>query len=193
VTHAGDSWRGDCARAELVLVCDVGGGTTDFSLILVSERDGDLSLERVAIAITSSSARQQGPGARRLVQHGSSRTATARHVAVQTLWHQCRVAKRHCSRSRIATNIHHRARKGSRSSAARFDPCYAATISVVSARTVLSDVAASRCRRAGAPAACRSSACRMRPIRRHQPSGSLSSRSSVRWRSGVHHSARASG
>ena len=34
---------------DLVLVCDIGGGTTDFSLIAVSERDGELALERVAV------------------------------------------------------------------------------------------------------------------------------------------------
>ena len=32
-----------------MLVCDVGGGTTDFSLIAVAERDGELTLERVAV------------------------------------------------------------------------------------------------------------------------------------------------
>ena len=35
--------------AARVLVCDVGGGTTDFSLIAVSEEDGDLALKRVAV------------------------------------------------------------------------------------------------------------------------------------------------
>jgi len=30
-------------------VCDIGGGTTDFSLILISENDGDLDLERIAV------------------------------------------------------------------------------------------------------------------------------------------------
>ncbi len=30
-------------------MCDVGGGTTDFSLIAVGERDGALELERVAV------------------------------------------------------------------------------------------------------------------------------------------------
>ena len=34
---------------DLVLVCDVGGGTTDFTLIAVGERDGELALERVAV------------------------------------------------------------------------------------------------------------------------------------------------
>ena len=35
--------------ATSILVCDVGGGTTDFTLIAVAEHDGDLTLERVAV------------------------------------------------------------------------------------------------------------------------------------------------
>ena len=45
----GDAWRRRVAVGDLILVCDVGGGTTDFSLITVAERDGDLALERVAV------------------------------------------------------------------------------------------------------------------------------------------------
>jgi molecular chaperone DnaK (HSP70) len=45
----GDAWRRQLAVGDVVLVCDVGGGTTDFSLIAVAETDGDLSLERVAV------------------------------------------------------------------------------------------------------------------------------------------------
>ena len=45
----GDRWRRRIKVGDLVLVCDVGGGTTDFSLIMVSEEDGDLTLKRVAV------------------------------------------------------------------------------------------------------------------------------------------------
>lgn len=45
----GDSWRESVKPGELVLVCDVGGGTTDFSLIAVTEVDGKLSLERISV------------------------------------------------------------------------------------------------------------------------------------------------
>ena len=45
----GDHWRRRVKVGDLVLVCDVGGGTTDFSLIAVGEHDGDLTLERVAV------------------------------------------------------------------------------------------------------------------------------------------------
>ncbi len=44
-----DSWRDAVAPGDLVLVCDVGGGTSDFSLIQVAEAEGNLDLERVAV------------------------------------------------------------------------------------------------------------------------------------------------
>jgi molecular chaperone DnaK (HSP70) len=45
----GDRWREDLKPGEIVLVCDIGGGTTDFSLIEVADQDGALALERVAV------------------------------------------------------------------------------------------------------------------------------------------------
>jgi len=45
----GSDWRAQVRPGDLLLVCDVGGGTADFSLIAVSERDGTLGLERVAV------------------------------------------------------------------------------------------------------------------------------------------------
>ncbi|MEO8706790.1 MAG: Hsp70 family protein, partial [Kofleriaceae bacterium] len=45
----GDGWRKDLAPGDVVLVCDVGGGTTDFSLIEVADEAGALALERVAV------------------------------------------------------------------------------------------------------------------------------------------------
>jgi molecular chaperone DnaK (HSP70) len=47
--QAGDQWRKQLAVGDVVLVCDVGGGTTDFSLISVSDVEGNLSLERIAV------------------------------------------------------------------------------------------------------------------------------------------------
>jgi hypothetical protein len=47
--NAGDGWRNELAVGDVVLVCDVGGGTTDFSLIAVTESEGNLVLERVAV------------------------------------------------------------------------------------------------------------------------------------------------
>ena len=45
----GEAWRKDLAPGDVVLVCDVGGGTTDFSLIEVAQQDGALALERIAV------------------------------------------------------------------------------------------------------------------------------------------------
>ncbi|MEZ5354859.1 MAG: Hsp70 family protein [Bryobacteraceae bacterium] len=42
-------WRERIRPGDLVLVIDIGGGTTDFSLIAVTDEDGDLALDRVAV------------------------------------------------------------------------------------------------------------------------------------------------
>jgi Hsp70 protein len=47
--HAGKAWRDQIAPGDLVLVCDVGGGTADFSLIAVTDIDGRVELERVSV------------------------------------------------------------------------------------------------------------------------------------------------
>lgn len=46
---AGDGWRKELEVGDVILVVDVGGGTTDFSLIAVGEDDGQLTLQRVAV------------------------------------------------------------------------------------------------------------------------------------------------
>ncbi len=45
----GDAWRKDLSPGDVVLVFDIGGGTTDFSLIEVAQEDGALALERIAV------------------------------------------------------------------------------------------------------------------------------------------------
>lgn len=47
-TSAG-RWRKDVKPGDIILVIDVGGGTSDFSLIAVLEREGNLELHRVAV------------------------------------------------------------------------------------------------------------------------------------------------
>jgi hypothetical protein len=47
--QAGKDWRTQVRPGDIVLVCDVGGGTADFSLVAVSEKDGDLDLNRVSV------------------------------------------------------------------------------------------------------------------------------------------------
>jgi hypothetical protein len=43
------AWRKQVKVGDIILVVDVGGGTTDLSLIAVVERDGNLELHRVAV------------------------------------------------------------------------------------------------------------------------------------------------
>jgi hypothetical protein len=45
----GDAWRKDLSAGDRLLVCDVGGGTTDLTLIDVAETNGELELQRLAV------------------------------------------------------------------------------------------------------------------------------------------------
>jgi len=45
----GGEWRNQVRVGDIILVIDVGGGTTDLSLIAVTEREGALELTRVAV------------------------------------------------------------------------------------------------------------------------------------------------
>ncbi|MBX3226021.1 MAG: Hsp70 family protein [Labilithrix sp.] len=45
----GDAWRKDVQAGDVVLVVDVGGGTSDFSVIAAVDKGGELVLERVAV------------------------------------------------------------------------------------------------------------------------------------------------
>ena len=45
----GDAWRKDVKAGDVVLVVDVGGGTTDFSIIAAKDEGGHLVLDRVAV------------------------------------------------------------------------------------------------------------------------------------------------
>jgi hypothetical protein len=49
LNRAQADWRRETRPGDLILVCDVGGGTADFSLIAVSEEAGVLKLERIAV------------------------------------------------------------------------------------------------------------------------------------------------
>jgi hypothetical protein len=45
----GESWRRELKVGDTLLVCDIGGGTTDLTLIGVTEEGGELSLRRIAV------------------------------------------------------------------------------------------------------------------------------------------------
>src|SRR5205823_14064281 len=90
-----DKWREQVEVGDIVLVCDVGGGTSDFSLIAVSEEAGQLVLTRMAV------------GDHILLGGDNMDLALAHHAAqgfvakgtkldagqMQMLWHSCRLAK----------------------------------------------------------------------------------------------------
>ena len=49
LASTGDAWRQKLVPGDVVLVCDIGGGTTDFTLIEITDEGGALALERVAV------------------------------------------------------------------------------------------------------------------------------------------------
>jgi hypothetical protein len=95
LTSTGERWRKLMKVGETLLVCDVGGGTTDLSLVGVKEEGGELVLERLAV------------GNHLLVGGDNMDLLLAHHVAglfakkgIQfdpwqsvSLWHSCRTAK----------------------------------------------------------------------------------------------------
>jgi molecular chaperone DnaK (HSP70) len=49
VKSCGDDWRNQVSVGDVILVVDIGGGTTDLSLVAVTEEGGNLTLNRVAV------------------------------------------------------------------------------------------------------------------------------------------------
>ncbi|PMH46557.1 molecular chaperone DnaK [Vibrio sp. 10N.286.49.B3] len=49
IDNSNDTWRDEVNVGDIVLVVDVGGGTTDLSLVAVTEEDGNLNLNRIAV------------------------------------------------------------------------------------------------------------------------------------------------
>src|SRR6266849_3028614 len=84
-------WRQRVAAGDLILVVDIGGGTTDFTLIAVRDQAGELALERIAV------------GDHILLGGDNIDLALAHQLAKElppldavrfhTLWQQCRSAK----------------------------------------------------------------------------------------------------
>ena len=91
----GDGWRRRVTVGDLILVCDVGGGTTDFSLIAVSEQQGDLTLERVAVGEHILLGGDNMDLALARLLQGRLEAAGHRIDTTQlhSLWHQARLAK----------------------------------------------------------------------------------------------------
>jgi len=91
----GERWRERIKVGDLVLVCDVGGGTTDFSLIAVSEHNGELELKRVAVGehILLGGDNMDLALARVLQQKLEAAGHRIDTWQLHALWHQCRIAK----------------------------------------------------------------------------------------------------
>ncbi len=88
-------WRRRVAKGDLVLVVDIGGGTTDFTLISVTERAGELELERVAVGehILLGGDNIDLALAHTVAGDLASRGTKIDGFQLQALWSNCRLAK----------------------------------------------------------------------------------------------------
>ena len=88
-------WRDRVHAGDLILVADVGGGTTDFTLITVFDKAGSLELERVAVGehILLGGDNIDLALARSVEQELAERNVKLDSMQLHTLWQRCRVAK----------------------------------------------------------------------------------------------------
>jgi molecular chaperone DnaK (HSP70) len=88
-------WRERVTVGDLILVVDIGGGTTDFTLIAVTEQAGELALERVAVGehILLGGDNIDLALARHLEQQLVAKGTKLDAMQLHTLWQQCRLAK----------------------------------------------------------------------------------------------------
>jgi molecular chaperone DnaK (HSP70) len=88
-------WRERVRLGDLILVVDIGGGTTDFTLIAVTEQNGELGLNRIAVGEhillggDNIDLALAGTVSQRLAEKGT-RLDSRQMLA---LWNNCRVAK----------------------------------------------------------------------------------------------------
>jgi hypothetical protein len=95
IEKSGDSWRKPVEVGDVVLVCDLGGGTTDLTLIAVTEEAGNLVLTRVAVG---DHILLGGDNMDLALAHALAQTLAAKGTKLDasqmlTLWHACRGAK----------------------------------------------------------------------------------------------------
>jgi hypothetical protein len=88
-------WRERVAVGDLILVIDIGGGTTDFTLITVTERAGELELERVAVGehILLGGDNIDLALARFVEQQLAGKNVKLDTLQLHALWQNCRVGK----------------------------------------------------------------------------------------------------
>jgi hypothetical protein len=87
-------WRERVEIGDLILVIDIGGGTTDFTLIAVTEKAGELELERIAVGdhILLGGDNVDLALARFIEQQLAPKTRLDM-LQLHALWQQCRGAK----------------------------------------------------------------------------------------------------
>ena len=88
-------WRERAKLGDLILVVDIGGGTTDFTLIAVTERGGELVLERVAVGehILLGGDNIDLALARTVAERLAEKGTRIDGLQLQALWANCRAAK----------------------------------------------------------------------------------------------------
>ena len=88
-------WRDRVKLGDLILVVDIGGGTTDFTLIAVTESAGELALERVAVGehILLGGDNIDLALARVIADRLAAKGTRIDHLQLQALWNNCRAAK----------------------------------------------------------------------------------------------------
>jgi molecular chaperone DnaK (HSP70) len=91
----GDTWRRNVKAGDTLLVCDVGGGTTDFTLIEVINEAGELALRRVAVG---NHTLLGGDNMDLTLAHFAGTALSEKGVSLDpwqsvSLWHSCRTAK----------------------------------------------------------------------------------------------------
>ena len=89
------NWREQVKPGDLILVVDIGGGTTDFTLIAVTEEAGELRLERVAVGehLLLGGDNMDLAAARFAEQQFAKKGTRLDAIQFQSLWQQCRAAK----------------------------------------------------------------------------------------------------
>lgn len=88
-------WREQVKPGDLILVVDIGGGTTDFTLISVTEHEGELELARVAVGehLVLGGDNMDLAVARHAEQQFSQKGTKLDALQFHSLWQQCRAAK----------------------------------------------------------------------------------------------------
>ncbi|HXI43221.1 MAG TPA: Hsp70 family protein [Bryobacteraceae bacterium] len=89
------NWREQVKLGDLILVVDIGGGTTDFTLIAVTEQQGELALERMAVGehILLGGDNMDLALARLVAGELAEKGTRIDTLQLHALWHNCRAAK----------------------------------------------------------------------------------------------------